>query len=168
MIQKNWKEDFKSLYKERGQQRYGIRLLALWKMQEGLTTKQVSIFIGKTEKTIRKWCRLYESGGVESLMSISSGRGLKVKIKERELLKEEIENLQKNKTGGRIKCGDIVRFVEEKFNINYSNSGMYKLLKRLGFVWITSRSRHPKSNPEQQLEFKKNSKRKSERSSQKG
>jgi hypothetical protein len=45
---------------------------------------------------------------------------------------------------------------------------VYKLLKRVGFVWIISRSRHPKSNPEEQLEFKKNSKRKSEKSSQKG
>jgi hypothetical protein len=32
----NWTDDFKKLYQQRGQQKHGIRLLALWKIQSGI------------------------------------------------------------------------------------------------------------------------------------
>ena len=69
-----WPDNFEEVYKHQGQQKHGIRLLALWKLQPGLRETTVCEFIGKTHKTIRTWRRLYEKGGLEELLRIRSGR----------------------------------------------------------------------------------------------
>lgn len=42
----------------------------------------------------------------------------------------------------------------KKFECNYSRSGVYTLLDRLNIVWITGRSKHPKSSQEAIDSFK--------------
>ena len=57
--------------------------------------------------------------------------------------------------GGRLTGQDIVILLKDKWGVSYSVSGVYELLKSLGIVWISSRSKHPKQNQERQNEFKK-------------
>lgn len=151
----NWSHDFKKLYHQRGQQKHGVRLLALWKIQSGMTETKVCQLIGKTHKTIREWRRLYEQGGLDALLSISPGRGRKPKLEAFNALSDDVEQLQKERVGGRIRCQDVVEHVYLKYGVRYSISGMYHVLHRLGFSWITSRSKHPKSSPEIMEAFKK-------------
>jgi transposase len=151
----DWADNFEELYKKNGQQRYGIRLLALAKIQAGITEKDVCKILGKTPKTIRTWRRLYEAEGLEGLLSLKAGRGRKARIPDEPTLKAEIIDLQKNLPGGRVKCQTIVDMVAQKYGVLYSQPGMYHLLERLGFSWITARSKHPKQSPEAQEEFKK-------------
>ncbi len=152
-----WNDDFASLYKVMGQQRYGVRLVALWKLQSGMPNKAVANFLGKIEKTVRLCRRSYESGGVDKLMSLNLGRGLKAEIKVHETLRKDIKALQDNKNGGRVKCYDVMTMIEEKYNRKYSISGTYKILNRLGFAWITSSSRLSKGDIAVQEEFQRNS-----------
>jgi transposase len=156
-MQVNWSDNFEDLYKQRGQQKHGVRLLALWKIQSGLSEEAVCAFIGKTHKTIRTWRRLYEAGGLDALLSIRSGRGKKARLPNLAALREDIQSLQSKQSGGRVKCQNIVDMVWQKYEIQYTTSGMYHILKRLGFSWITSRSQHPKRNLQAQEDFKKNS-----------
>jgi len=150
-----WQDDFGILYKERGQQKFGIRLLAMWKLQSGESMTTVCRLLGKTQKTIREWRRIYEREGLESLLKIHSGRGRKERIQEKVSFANAIESLQDQRQGGRIQCQDIVDMVAEKYGIHYSRSGMYHVLHRLGFSWITSRSKHPQQDPEVLEAFKK-------------
>jgi len=152
----NWLDDFELLYKKMGQQKYGIRLLALWKIQSGEPETTVCKFLHKTHATIRKWRRTYEEEGLEALLRIRSGRGRKSRLWEIEQLKKDIEALQEKRNGGRIRCQDIVGMVAQKYGVHYSRSGMYHVLNRLNFSWITARSKHPKQDPEAQEVFKKN------------
>lgn len=71
----NWPDNFEELYKKRGSQKYVIRLLALWKIQAGMTETAVCQFLRKTHKTIHQWRWLYETGGVEALLSIKPRSG---------------------------------------------------------------------------------------------
>ena len=151
----NWTDDFKKLYQQRGQQKHGIRLLALWKIQSGITETAVCDLLNKTHKTIQAWRKLYEVGGLDALLSIGSGRGCKAKVDLSEKLFSDINALSTERKGGRIRCQDIVDLVHSKYGIKYSKPGMYHLIHRLGFSWITSRSRHPKNNPEAMETFKK-------------
>ncbi|MBB1368777.1 winged helix-turn-helix domain-containing protein [Pseudoalteromonas sp. SR44-5] len=50
---------------------------------------------------------------------------------------------------------DIAQYIYEQFNVRYHTDHIYKLLKKLGFSWITSRSKHPKQSEESQEAFKK-------------
>lgn len=151
----HWTDDFEILYKKMGQQKYGIRLLALWKIQSGISETSVCELLHKTHATIRKWRRTYEQEGLEALLRIRSGRGRKSRLLKTETLKKDIETLQEKRNGGRIRCQDIVEMVAQKYGVRYSHSGMYHILNRLNFSWITSRSKHPKQNSEAQEMFKK-------------
>jgi transposase len=151
-----WQDNFKQLYKERGQQKYGIRLLALWKIQEGMSETKVCELLGKTHKTIRGWRQSYEKGGLKALLMIQSGRGRKPRLT-KVAFEHDINELQKQNKGGRIRCQDIVDYIAVKYQLNYSHSGMYHLLHRFGFSWITSRSKHRKHDQEAIEAFKKTS-----------
>ena len=157
-MQVNWGDDFASLYRQRGQQKHGVRLLALWKIQAGMSETEVCQLIGKTHKTVRGWRRMYEQNGIEGLLHIAPGRGRKARVDLGENFAEDISDLQEERNGGRIRCQDIVDLVRDKYGVQYTTSGMYHILHRLGFSWITSRSQHPKSSPEAMENFKKTSK----------
>ena len=156
----NWKDDFGKEYQVRGQQKYGLRLLALWKIQKGCTEREVCRLLSKTPNTIRKWRKHYEQGGLERLLKIGEGRGRKALCSKREILEKGIAELEQERSGGRIRCKEVVDYLRTQYQIDYTCSGMYKVLHRLGFSWITSRSRHPKQDPSILEAFKKTSARK--------
>lgn len=151
----NWFDNFEELYQQRGQHRYGIRLLALWKIQDGMSQSDLCELIGKTHKTIRLWRETYESKGLDGLLNIKKGRGRKPRINEKSLIDEAIKELTIENKGGRIRGQDLVDYFASKQGIHYSLSGMYHRLHKLKYSWITSRSKHPKQTPEGIEEFKK-------------
>lgn len=55
----------------------------------------------------------------------------------------------------RLTGADITDYIKKTFDIEYHPGSVYKLLHRLGFSWITSRSRHPKQSQQKQEDFKK-------------
>lgn len=150
-----WDDNFEALYRQRGGQKRGIRLLALWKIQSGMSQTEVSNLLHKTQQTIRFWRDLYEEGGVDALLSIRSGRGRKAKISDVIMFSQSLEELTAQRDGGRIRCQDIVEMMKSKHQINYSIPGMYHVLRRFRYSWITARSKHPSQNLIEQEAFKK-------------
>ena len=57
--------------------------------------------------------------------------------------------------GGRLSGADIQQYISSEFNVEYHPNHIYKLLKSMGFCWITSRSRYPKQTQSLQDAFKK-------------
>ncbi|WP_101054062.1 helix-turn-helix domain-containing protein [Shewanella chilikensis] len=57
--------------------------------------------------------------------------------------------------GGRLTGADIQQYISSEFGVEYHLNHIYKLLKGMGFSWITSRSRHPKQTQGVQNAFKK-------------
>jgi|LauGreDrversion2_6_1035139.scaffolds.fasta_scaffold23298_1 transposase len=163
----NWTDNFEELYRVRGQQRYGVRLLALWKIQSGLTEEAVCGFLQKTHRTIRTWRQLYEKEGVSGLLQMKPGRGGKWKLKPEDVgrFREVLDLRSKSLKGGRLRGIDIQEILRNEFKAEYGLSGVYELLKRLGYSWITCRSIHPKANKELQDSFKKGVPRKGKRGS---
>lgn len=126
-------------------------------LQIGKGVKETSSLMLKTEFTIREWVKLYTEGGVSGLLSIRSGRGRRGHLsghQEKEL-KSEIDKQSKSLKGGRLRAIDIHNLIEKRFGVSYSQSGVYTLLHRLGYSWITSRSIHPKADKVLQESFKK-------------
>ncbi len=157
LLEVNWADNFEKLYKQRGQHKRGIRLLALWKLQDGMSETKLCALIGKTHKTVRLWRRLYEAGGIDSLLTIKKGRGRKARIDHKAIIDNAVEHLSQQRNGGRLRAQDLVDYFAQEKRITYSLSGMYHVLHRLGYSWITSRSKHPKQDPEAIEAFKKTS-----------
>ena len=71
-----------------------------------------------------------------------------------------MEALQETRKGGRIRGEDIQVLLKEKFFVDYALPSVYNVLERCELSWISSRSKHPKSDPVLQENFKKNSEKK--------
>src|SRR5262249_52907506 len=55
----------------------------------------------------------------------------------------------------RWRIGDLCRWVEERWGVSYSDTGMLRVLRSLDLSHRKTRPRHPQSNEEAQQAFKK-------------
>ncbi len=155
LIQKIQDYDFKRTFKTERDPKIKIKLLALHHLQTGRSLTDVADIILAEHKTIRTWINLFVIFDYEGLME-KSGRGKRPRLLSHleEQFKEELDQLQESKKGGRITAVDIQKLLLKKFNCSYSLSGVYALLDRLNIVWISGRSKHPKNSQEAIDEFK--------------
>ena len=84
------------------------------------------------------------------------GRGQKPRLpKEKEdEFKLALDELHESKNGVRVSVEDIQSLLADKFDCNYSRSGVYTLLDRINIVWTSVRSKHPKHSADTINQFK--------------
>ncbi|MDY6896032.1 MAG: IS630 family transposase [Thermotogota bacterium] len=153
----NMQDDFLSKYKTEANARVRIRMLGLAHIQEGKHFTDVARILKVSRKTVSSWLDRFISEGFDGLYD-KPGRGRKPKLpaSEEEHFKKIVLKHLSERNGGRIKGEEIRQILKDQFNVKYSLSGVYELLKRLKLVWITVRSTHPKADPEEQKAFKEN------------
>ena len=133
-----------------------LRLLALSHFVDGYNRAQIARMLKVSRCSVNKWVSAYLNEGLSGLESKKqSGREAYLTRKQKEQLSKYITDYAQSDQGGRLTGVSIVQYIKAKFNIDYHPNAIYKLLRSLGFSWITSRSRHPKQNEEIQAEFKK-------------
>ena len=67
----------------------------------------------------------------------------------------EILESESNKESAQDKINRVDIMVATKTGKSFHLKSVYRWLHEAGMSWVTSRSRHPQSNPEAQQEFKK-------------
>lgn len=154
--------DFFRLAKKEKSPRARMRFLALGHLQSGKTKNQVAQMFQISLTALRKWLLRFLSGGTDGLKE-RTGRGRKRKLspEKEEDFRRQVEQLQKNREGGRVRGQDVQVLLKEKFSVDHALPSVYHVLERCGLSWISARSKHPKSDPAMQEEFKKKSKKKS-------
>ena len=70
-------------------------------------------------------------------------------------LQQKIEDSQSALSGGRLRGEAIIRLTKDAWEIEYTLSGIYRLMKALGMSWVSTRSKHPKQDEQAQQQFKK-------------
>ncbi len=155
LIKKIQDQDFKWTFKTERDPKIKIKLLALHHLQVGKKLGAVADLVLAESKTIRAWLNLFVVFDYEGLIE-KTGRGKRPRLLSHleESFKEELDRLQESKKGRSIIAIDIQKVLLEKFNCIYSLSGIYTLLDRLNIVWISGRSKHPKSSQEAMDQFK--------------
>lgn len=148
--------DLEKLYKEEKDAEKKIRFLAMLHLSKGRSRNEVSGIVFKDWQTIDNWLNRFKEEGPTGLRH-KNGGGRKPDLarEQEEDFKQELEAMQSSRLGGRLTAKDIQKILLEKFDADYHEDSIYKLLKRLGLVWITARSKHPNSDPEMQENFKK-------------
>lgn len=136
--------DFKLEYKRERNPHIKIKFLALHHLQNGKLLKAVADIVLYDESTVRRWIRRFVEFDYEGLIE-KEGRGQKPRLpnEEEESFRDELDKLHENKNGGTVTVDDIQSLLAEKFDCNYTRSGVYTLLDRLNIVWISGRSKHP-------------------------
>ncbi len=151
-----YKTDFKELAKQEDDAKVRMKLFALNLVQKGKKVAEVASLLEAERCTINDWINRFNNCGIEKLRT-QGERGRKNPIDGIEgQFKDAVKKLQKERMGGRIICKDIQRMLEEDFGISRSTDVIYGYLKKVNLVWISSRSRNPKSNKKEQENFKEN------------
>ena len=136
------------------------RMLALALVLEGAKRAEAAQACGMDRQTLRDWVHRFNAEGPEGLYS-KQGKGPSCRLSEaqQQELAAIIEAGPDLAEHGvvRFRLCDLCALVEERFGITYEERGLSKLIRRLGFRKISARPQHPKSDPEIQAEFKKNS-----------
>jgi transposase len=148
--------DFSKLAKTHKSVRMRLRYLALAHFQEGHSRTQIAKFMKVSRTSVNKWISQYLQNGLDGLVDIkTTGRPTRLSKEQSEQLIKYITDASKSEQGGRLVGTDIQSYIANEFGYHYHLSSVYKLLHRLGFSWITSRSKHPKQSIEAQEDFKK-------------
>ena len=149
--------DFQNLLKKTKDPKIKFRLLAIEHVKKGRSICEVAKIFNVHFNSLRTWIERFIKNETEGLKR-QPGQGCNRKITDDAAFKKAVLELQKNKSGGVIRGIDVLKIMEEKFGVKCCLSSVYVYLKRVNLVWITGRSKHPKSDFEIQAAFKKTSK----------
>lgn len=149
--------NFLACYKVERDSRIKIKLQALHHLQKGKSLRDVAEITLYDERTVKLWLNNFVEFDYEGLIE-RDGRGRipRLPVESESLFKMRLDIAYQEKNGGRIIAEEIQEILATEFDCCYSLSGVYCLLDRMGIVWITGRSIHPKNSQEAIDIFKEN------------
>ena len=152
-------QELKALSNKVKDHRMRLRLLAVSHFKSGKNRTEIARMLNMSRRIVNDWVASYLSKGISALESKSpTGRPSYLTEQEKQTLSLYIKAQSQSDMGGRLNGESIRIYINANFDVDYHPNAIYKLLKSIGFSWITSRSRHPKQSEEVQETFKKNSK----------
>ncbi|MCP4066254.1 MAG: IS630 family transposase [Gammaproteobacteria bacterium] len=146
-----------ALSKSEKDSRKRLRLLALSHFIDGKSRTYIAEILKVSRTSVNLWVSNYLSAGLEGLESKKAkGRISYLTERQKQKLCSYIEEHSEDKhKGGRLTGESILTYIKQEFGAIYHPNAVYKLLKSMGFSWITSRSRHPKQQTGVQDAYKK-------------
>lgn len=138
--------------------RVNARLLAIANALDGMDRATAARLAGMDRQVLRDWVRRYNAEGIAGL-SNRKAPGRQPKLSEGQMAALKAVVL----TGpdpavdriGRWRVVDLCRWVAERWEVRYSESGMLRLLWSLDLAHRKTRPRHPGSSAKAQHAFKK-------------
>lgn len=148
--------DFEALAKQERNARVRLRLIGFAHLKDGSSVTETAKMCRVERSTVYDWLDRFNEEGLEGLQE-KKGRGRKSKLPKDQhtVFKESVLELQNRRPGGRIRGLDVLKLMEEKLGIECSLDTVYRTLARVDLVWISARSKHPKTDPIAQETFKK-------------
>jgi transposase len=147
--------DFQKMARSESCPRVRERLLGFYNLMIGKNRIDAARAIGRNPEWLRMWVLRYDEGGYENLIDkAKSGQPKYLTKEQEEELIQDIILMQDNRNGGRITGNEIREHIEIKYNKTFKNNSIYDLLHRLGLSWVSSRSKHPKTDYKKQKSFK--------------
>ena len=140
------------------------RMLAIALVLEGKDRKIAAEACGMDRQTLRDWVHRYNAEGLAGLENRKApGRPCRLNAEQKTGLAALVEKGPDAEKDGvvRWRCADLKRRIEEMFGVKLHERTVGKQLKALGYVRLSVRPQHPKSDPQAQQAFKKISSRRS-------
>ena len=152
----NISEQLLALSRKEPNARKRMRLLAVSLFYEGNSRTDIAKRLNTARSSVNKWVSSYLEHGLDGLDNKPiQGRPSRLQPQQLEQLSEFIKRTNTELRGVRLTGEDIVHYIHTEFGVHYHLNHVYKILKQLGFSWITSRSKHPKQSLQSQDAFKK-------------
>lgn len=129
----------------RPRDRLRMVLLAL----RGGEKEEIARTLGVAKSTVESWVYRYRDGGLEAVKPAKqTGRKPTLPRERHEEFKARFTAAPNASDGVcTLRAKDAVRILNDEFKVNYSLSGTYDLLHRLGLSCLVPRPRHEKNDP---------------------
>ena len=132
--------------------RYRAVALAL----DGRQTKEIVQMLDRSRAFVQRWAYAYRDGGLEAIQ-IKKPPGKQPTLP-RHRWDELRARIEAGPTEADQVCAfrgrDVQRILENEFGARYTLNGVYELLHRLGFSYLSPRPKHRKTDVEAQEAFK--------------
>lgn len=114
-------------FKQCDDRRVAERLHAILLLDSGQNADAVSSILRIHPKTLKRWIKIFVSGGEDVLTNLNyiGSEGW--------MSDEQLQQFTTWLDGDVRSTAEAVAWVEQQFELSYSDSGMCKLLKRLGY-----------------------------------
>ena len=133
-----------------------IRLLAVSLYLECHNRALVARQLKVARRSVNNWVSEYLAHGLAGLEDKPRyGKPSALSDKQKQQLSRFIDSSTQTDNGGRLTGMHIKEYIETEFGVHYHPSHIYKILSKLGYSWITSRSKHPKQRSGVQDAYKK-------------
>jgi transposase len=137
--------------------RVASRLFGIANILDGMSRDEAAKLAGMTRQTLRDWVVRYNGQGIAGLRSGWKGNPTRaLKPDQEERLRQIV--LDGPPTDGvlvRWRRVDLRKIIKQEFGVDYHERSVGKVLKRLGFVRLSVRPRHPEADGQAQDDFKK-------------
>jgi len=141
-------EQLRAEHRGTREKRLADRLKAVVLLGSGWSVKQVAEALLIDPDTARSYFKRYRRGGIRGLLSMDY-RGGEAWLSDEQLLELDL-HLQRTLY---LTAKDVARYVEERWEVGYSERGMTELLYRLGYVYKKPKLVPGKANAEAQKDF---------------
>ena len=133
-----------------------VRLLAISLYLDCHNRAQVARQLKVARRSVNNWVSEYLAHGLSGLEDKPRlGKPSALSIKQKQQLSRFIDSRTQTDKGGRLTGVHIREYIQTEFGVDYHLSHIYKILAKLGYSGITSRSRHPKQQSGVQDAYKK-------------
>jgi transposase len=134
------------------------RVLALAMVLDGASRSEAARACGMDRQTLRDWVHRYNAEGIEGLLDrLPPGRPSLLTPGQEEELKAIVLAGPDLARDGVVRWRriDLKRVIHERFEVEFHERSVGKILAKLGFKRLSVRPQHPASDPEVQAAFKK-------------
>ena len=105
-------------------------------LKEGRSKAQVSQLTFTAPDRVYAWLKRFREQGIEGLREKPrSGKPGLLDRSAYDALQQKIEDSQSSLSGGRLRGEDIIQLVKDEWGVEYTLSGIYRLMKAIGMSW---------------------------------
>lgn len=126
-LTRSQREDLWRRYKQASDRRVAERIHAILLLDEGRSAPDVSAILHLHTKTLKRWVRIFATSGVEALCAFNYVGNTAW------LTDAQIQQFTMWLDERVCSTKEAIAWIEQQFGLEYSESGMLKLLKRLDY-----------------------------------
>lgn len=149
-LNRQQRDELERRYKQERDRRVAERLQCLILLHDGKSASEVGAILFISPKTVKRWIKVFVTYGLEGLCTLkyeNSGRASGLSPEQQ----KEVEKYLDEQVPGSAK--EVMAYLQQRFNLSYSESGVVKLLKRLNYSYKKPSVIPAKADAEQQAAF---------------
>lgn len=149
--------ELKQIFRKEKDPRRAVRIRAVYLAMMGKTAPQIAHVLGYARRVVQNWIYSYNRYGLDGLQD-KSGRGIQARLNADQIqwLRQRIDQGPAEDDGVCVfHAADVGHIIKRQFGVSYSVRQVQRLLRKLGYRYLSGRPEHPKGDAQARSAFKK-------------